>query len=115
MSHDSRVELRRQRQRGWPFWLAVTASFACLTLGTVTILGKNIANAFSVPGSTEFETVEPATIANLTAQVLLIVLVSVVARIKPAWRAAVFVTASLTAFALFVGFNAWAESSVPHG
>jgi len=104
----------RERQLGWPFGVAPTSVFLCVTLGTVTILGKNFANNFYVAGSHQFESVGPASVANIAAQVVLATVMAIVALARPTWRSAVFIAIPLASVASFVVFNAWAESSVPH-
>lgn len=103
----------RQRQLGWPFWVASATVFLCLTLGTFTILGKNFANNFYVAGSRQFETVGPATVANIVAQLLLGAVVVVVAFARPTWRSGVFVVVAFLSIAAFLILNAWAQTSVP--
>jgi hypothetical protein len=103
----------RDRQLGWPFWVGSTSVFLCLTLGTFTILGKNFANNFYVAGTHQFESVGPATVANIVAQLLLAAVVAAVALARPTWRSAAFCVVALVSVAVFILLNAWAQTSVP--
>lgn len=84
-----------------------------MTLGTFTILGKNAANLFTVPGSHHFESVGPATIWNLAVQSLLAAIIVALVVGRPKWRAAAFGATALVSTIAFVSLNAWASSSLP--
>lgn len=104
---------RHRGQLGWPAWLAGAAVFACLTLGTVAILAKNVANAFYVEGGHQFESVGPAAMANLVVQALAAVFVAVMAIRRPTWRSTALLATAGVSLVAFVCLDAWANSSVP--
>jgi len=102
----------RERHLGWPFLLG-SAAILALTVGTFTILGKNVANTVDIPGSRQFESVGAAGTANLVVQLVLAVVPAVLALLKPRWRSAAFVLIGLVSIASFLALNSWAETSAP--
>ena len=105
---------RNDARLGWPPLVAVSTVLVALTLGTFSILGKNFANTFALPGSHQFESVGPAANANIVGQLAMLATVAVLAKTRPTWRSTAFLAVPFVSLAIFVASNTWAQSSIIH-